>query len=91
MMALFRIIEPCGGRVLIDGLDSGALGLSDLRSRLSLVPQDPVIFSGTVRSNLDPFGQVGFCVRGAAAGGPAAWAGQGQGRTPRVQPPPVLA
>eukprot|EP00775_Hariotina_reticulata_P001784 gene1784-2118_t len=59
MMVLFRIIEPSGGAVLIDGLDSVTLGLTDLRSRLSLVPQDPVIFSGTVRSNLDPFDQAG--------------------------------
>jgi ATP-binding cassette subfamily C (CFTR/MRP) protein 2 len=56
MMTLFRIIEPCGGEILIDGLVTSKIGLQDLRSRLSLVPQDPVIFSGTVRSNVDPFG-----------------------------------
>ena len=56
-MALYRIIEPCGGSVVIDGIDVGRIGLRDLRSRLALVPQDPVIFSGTVRSNLDPFNQ----------------------------------
>lgn len=44
------------GRILIDGIDTSALGLFDLRSRLALVPQDPVVFSGTIRSNLDPFG-----------------------------------
>ncbi|KAF8057290.1 Abcc2 [Scenedesmus sp. PABB004] len=59
MMVLFRMVEPSRGVVLIDGMDTGRLGLADLRSRLSLVPQDPVIFSGTVRSNLDPFGQAG--------------------------------
>ncbi|KDD75553.1 hypothetical protein H632_c620p0, partial [Helicosporidium sp. ATCC 50920] len=57
MMALYRIVEPCGGSVVIDGLDTAGLGLEDLRSRLALVPQDPVVFSGSVRSNLDPFGE----------------------------------
>ncbi|KAI8472504.1 MAG: P-loop containing nucleoside triphosphate hydrolase protein [Monoraphidium minutum] len=57
MVTLFRMVEPCGGAVFIDGVDTSKVGLSDLRSRLSLVPQDPVIFSGSVRSNLDPFGQ----------------------------------
>jgi ABC-type multidrug transport system fused ATPase/permease subunit len=57
MMTLFRMVEPCGGAIYIDGLDTSKIGLTDLRSRLSLVPQDPVIFSGSVRSNLDPFGQ----------------------------------
>eukprot|EP00878_Enallax_costatus_P033713 GHUV01037265.1.p1 GENE.GHUV01037265.1~~GHUV01037265.1.p1 ORF type:complete len:383 (+),score=36.29 GHUV01037265.1:122-1270(+) len=59
MMVLFRMVEPSGGAILIDGLETSKIGLTDLRSRLSLVPQDPVIFSGTVRSNLDPFGQAG--------------------------------
>lgn len=55
MLALYRIIEPTSGRIIIDGIDIASIGLADLRSRLALVPQDPVIFSGTVRSNLDPF------------------------------------
>jgi ABC-type multidrug transport system fused ATPase/permease subunit len=55
-MALYRIVEPSSGRVVIDGIDTGTIGLKDLRSVLSLVPQDPVIFSGSIRSNLDPFG-----------------------------------
>ena len=59
MMTLFRMVEPCGGAVIIDGVDTSKVGLTDLRSRLSLVPQDPVIFSGSVRSNLDPFDQAG--------------------------------
>lgn len=59
MMVLFRMVEPSGGAILIDGLETSKIGLTDLRSRLSLVPQDPVIFSGTVRSNLDPFEQAG--------------------------------
>jgi ABC-type multidrug transport system fused ATPase/permease subunit len=56
-VALFRISEVCGGRVLLDGIDVSRIGLADLRSRLSIIPQDPVLFAGTVRSNLDPFGE----------------------------------
>ena len=44
------------GRIMIDGVDVTRIGLRDLRSNLALVPQDPVMFSGTIRSNLDPFG-----------------------------------
>lgn len=59
MTSLYRIVEPCGGSIVIDGIDVSQLGLADLRSRLALVPQDPVIFSGSVRANLDPFDAVG--------------------------------
>uniref|UniRef100_A0A1I8HGU7 ABC-type glutathione-S-conjugate transporter n=1 Tax=Macrostomum lignano TaxID=282301 RepID=A0A1I8HGU7_9PLAT len=54
-LALFRIIEAARGRVTIDGEDISGLGLHQLRSRLTILPQDPVIFSGTLRMNLDPF------------------------------------
>ncbi|KAJ1988448.1 hypothetical protein GGI25_005269 [Coemansia spiralis] len=54
-LALFRIIEAAGGRVLIDGEDISQYGLFDVRSKLSIIPQDPVLFAGTVRENLDPF------------------------------------
>ncbi|XP_077205501.1 ATP-binding cassette sub-family C member 2 isoform X2 [Paroedura picta] len=54
---LFRILEAAGGKILIDGLDIATLGLHDLRQNLTIIPQDPVLFSGTLRMNLDPFDQ----------------------------------
>ncbi|GAB0099313.1 multidrug resistance-associated protein 1 [Sergentomyia squamirostris] len=54
-LSLFRIIESAGGSILIDGQDISKLGLHTLRSRLTIIPQDPVLFSGSLRMNLDPF------------------------------------
>ncbi|XP_071638108.1 multidrug resistance-associated protein 1 isoform X5 [Temnothorax longispinosus] len=54
-LSLFRIIEAAHGKILIDDIDISKLGLHDLRSRLTIIPQDPVLFSGTLRMNLDPF------------------------------------
>ncbi|KAL7620647.1 hypothetical protein AAE478_009642 [Parahypoxylon ruwenzoriense] len=54
-LALFRFIEARSGNICIDGIDISKIKLHDLRSRLAIIPQDPVLFSGTVRSNLDPF------------------------------------
>jgi len=56
MISLFRIVEPCGGRVVIDGVDIASIGLHDLRSQLTIIPQDPVLFTGTVRNNVDLLG-----------------------------------
>lgn len=55
--ALFRIVEVERGRILIDGFDLAKFGLTDIRKVLSIIPQSPVLFSGTVRFNLDPFGE----------------------------------
>lgn len=54
-LSLFRIIESAGGKIIIDGHEISKLGLHSLRSRLTIIPQDPVLFSGTLRMNLDPF------------------------------------
>ena len=54
-MSLFRIIEAVEGSIAIDDIDIRQLGLGFLRSRLTIIPQDPVLFSGSLRSNLDPF------------------------------------
>eukprot|EP00246_Nothoceros_aenigmaticus_P013792 TRINITY_DN4941_c0_g1_i1.p1 TRINITY_DN4941_c0_g1~~TRINITY_DN4941_c0_g1_i1.p1 ORF type:complete len:1023 (+),score=185.59 TRINITY_DN4941_c0_g1_i1:213-3071(+) len=56
ILALFRIVEPAGGKIVIDGIDICSLGLKDLRSRLCIIPQEPTLFDGTIRTNVDPVG-----------------------------------
>ena len=52
----FRLtIRLASGRITIDGVDISKIGLNTLRSRIAIIPQEPVLFSGTLRSNLDPF------------------------------------
>ncbi len=57
IVTLFRIVETDGGSITLDGLDLQSMGLNDVRGRIAAIPQDPVLFSGTVRSNLDPYGR----------------------------------
>ncbi|KAI9251679.1 P-loop containing nucleoside triphosphate hydrolase protein [Helicostylum pulchrum] len=56
-LSIFRFMDPTKGSIEIDGVDIHTIGLDVLRSRLTIIPQDPVLFSGTLRSNLDPFDQ----------------------------------
>lgn len=54
-LAIFRALEAESGKILIDDVDISMIGLQDLRQAITIVPQDPTLFTGTIRSNLDPF------------------------------------
>ncbi|CAH9080172.1 unnamed protein product [Cuscuta europaea] len=56
IQVFFRLVEPAGGSIIIDGIDICKLGLHRLRSRFGIIPQEPVLFEGTVRNNIDPLG-----------------------------------
>ena len=56
-LALFRIVEAAGGSIEIDEVNISHLGLGKLRSRITIIPQDPVLFAGSLRLNLDPVGR----------------------------------
>ena len=55
MLALFRMVELCKGSIVIDDIDIADVKIRDLRSHITIIPQDPLLFGGTIRSNLDPF------------------------------------
>jgi ATP-binding cassette subfamily C (CFTR/MRP) protein 1 len=55
VVAILRLVELSEGSITIDGIDISQIGLRLLRSRVAVIPQDPILFSGTIRSNLDPF------------------------------------
>jgi len=55
IVTLFRLVEPFEGKIVLDGIDILTLGLDDVRGRIAAIPQDPVLFSGSVRQNLDPY------------------------------------
>ncbi|GAA5823616.1 hypothetical protein JCM11251_000700 [Rhodosporidiobolus azoricus] len=66
MLTLFRIVELQSGSITVDGVDISKIGLSDLRKRIAIIPQEAVLYAGTIRTNLDPFGEYDDAVLNAA-------------------------
>ncbi|CAB4281454.1 unnamed protein product [Prunus armeniaca] len=56
IQVFFRLVEPSGGKIIIVGIDITTIGLQNIRSRFGIIPQEPVLFEGTVGSNIDPVG-----------------------------------
>jgi ATP-binding cassette subfamily C (CFTR/MRP) protein 1 len=57
MLTLFRLVELNSGTITIDGLDIAKMGLTDLRKQIAIIPQEAMLFAGTIRTNLDPFSE----------------------------------
>lgn len=57
LVALFRLIQPCSGSVIVDGQRVSSLAVDALRKSMAIIPQDPAMFQGTLRENLDPYGE----------------------------------
>jgi ABC-type multidrug transport system fused ATPase/permease subunit len=57
LISLLRIVELAEGEIIIDNLDVAKLGLKDLRSRIAIIPQEPILFVGSIRENVDLFGK----------------------------------
>ena len=62
VLALFRLVEPTSGSIMVDGVDTLRMGLRTLRKAIAIIPQDPVLHQGTVAHNLDPFGRTDHSV-----------------------------
>ena len=73
ILALFRLVEPCGGSIVIDGLDVSSLGLAALRKAITIIPQDPTLHKGSISHNLDPFGRHSAAALDTALKVPSHW------------------
>lgn len=93
-LALFRGLEADEGKIVIDGVDIAEIGLQDLRQAITIVPQDPTLFTGTIRTNLDPFNlftdeEIFTTLRQVQLIGPATSAGCSPEGTPEAANTPM--